>query len=223
MGRSNKREKVVTKRQSRELSRRFKPKPCHFCIEKIDWIDYKDVGLLRKYVSDRGKIRARKITGTCVQHQREISVAVKTARELILLPYSQRDFIIERSGHRGYGRNYNFEDEATLDDVMKSEQYIKSQESRQFKSSQFKESDSNRSSHKDASAIGEVDNGDYDEDLSFNPESDVEFTEEVMEDNDSEFDGITSEEVNVSAEVSATVDQTVNTDESKDPETEGSD
>ncbi len=132
MGRSNKREKVVNKRQARELSRRFKPKPCYFCTEKSEWIDYKDVNLLRKYVSDRGKIRSRRITGTCLQHQREISVAVKTARELMLLPYTQRDFTIERGPHRGYGRNYNLEDEATLDDVMNSEQYLKSQQKKQF-------------------------------------------------------------------------------------------
>jgi small subunit ribosomal protein S18 len=131
MGRSNKREKVVNKRQVRELSRRFKPKPCHFCTQKIEWIDYKDVSLLRKYVSDRGKIRSRRITGTCIQHQREISVAVKTARELMLLPYTQRDITLDRGTHRGYGRNYNLEDEATLDDVMNSEQYLKSQQKKQ--------------------------------------------------------------------------------------------
>lgn len=56
----------------------------------MDHIDYKDVHLLRKLVSDRGKIRARRVTGTCRQHQRQVAVAVKNAREMALLPYSTR-------------------------------------------------------------------------------------------------------------------------------------
>ena len=64
-------------------------KHCAFCRDKIP-IDYKDVSLLRRYVSDRGKIRARRVTGNCVQHQRGVATAVKTARELALLPYSSR-------------------------------------------------------------------------------------------------------------------------------------
>ena len=55
---------------------------------KIEVIDYKDVATLRKFVSDRGKIRARRVTGTCTQHQRDIAMAVKNAREVALLPYT---------------------------------------------------------------------------------------------------------------------------------------
>jgi small subunit ribosomal protein S18 len=62
-------------------------KPCPYCRDKIEQVDYKDVGALRKFVSDRGKIRSRRITGACRRHQRQIARAVKRARELALLPY----------------------------------------------------------------------------------------------------------------------------------------
>ncbi|MCX4096398.1 30S ribosomal protein S18 [Nocardia sp. alder85J] len=66
----------------------LKKKACTFCKEgKSIVIDYKDTALLRKYVSDRGKIRARRVTGNCVQHQRDIAIAVKNSREVALLPY----------------------------------------------------------------------------------------------------------------------------------------
>jgi small subunit ribosomal protein S18 len=55
---------------------------------KIDYVDYKDTALLRKFISDRGKIRARRVTGVSVQQQREIAKAVKNAREMALLPYT---------------------------------------------------------------------------------------------------------------------------------------
>ena len=55
---------------------------------KIESIDYKDTALLRKFISDRGKIRARRVTGNCVQHQRDVAIAVKNAREVALLPYT---------------------------------------------------------------------------------------------------------------------------------------
>ena len=62
-------------------------KSCYFCKEKIEHVDYKDVGMLRKFISDRGKIRTRRITGACRRHQNQIARAVKRARELALLPY----------------------------------------------------------------------------------------------------------------------------------------
>lgn len=67
-----------------------KKKYCQFCADKTDYIDYKDVALLRKFVSDRGKIRARRVTGNCAQHQRRVATAVKNAREMAILPYSTR-------------------------------------------------------------------------------------------------------------------------------------
>ncbi|MBI3647751.1 MAG: 30S ribosomal protein S18 [Actinobacteria bacterium] len=67
-----------------------KRKICIFCKDKIDYVDYKDVMTLRKFVSDRGKIRARRVSGNCVQHQRDVATAVKNARQMALLPYSAR-------------------------------------------------------------------------------------------------------------------------------------
>jgi small subunit ribosomal protein S18 len=68
--------------------RKPKKKICEFCKAKAPYIDYKDTALLRRYVSDRGKIRARRVSGNCSQHQRDIAVAVKNSREMALLPYS---------------------------------------------------------------------------------------------------------------------------------------
>ena len=68
--------------------RKPKKKVCQFCKEKVSYVDYKDTGLLRKFISDRGKIRARRVTGVTVQQQREIARAVKNAREMALLPYT---------------------------------------------------------------------------------------------------------------------------------------
>src|SRR5688500_11623088 len=80
-----------------------KKKPCIFCKERIDWVDYKDVNLLRRFMSDRAKIRARRVTGNCTQHQRDVAIAIKTARELALLPYATR-VATSRGGGRGGGR-----------------------------------------------------------------------------------------------------------------------
>jgi small subunit ribosomal protein S18 len=68
--------------------RKIKKKVCQFCKEKATSVDYKDTNLLRKFISDRGKIRARRVTGNCTQHQRDIASAVKNAREMALLPYT---------------------------------------------------------------------------------------------------------------------------------------
>ena len=62
-------------------------KPCQHCRDKIEQVDYKDVASLRKFVSEKGKIRSRRITGACRRHQGQIALAVKRARELALLPY----------------------------------------------------------------------------------------------------------------------------------------
>jgi small subunit ribosomal protein S18 len=62
-------------------------KSCHFCRDKVDQIDYKDFTSLRRHLSDRGKIRSRRITGACRRHQNQLANAVKRARELAFLPY----------------------------------------------------------------------------------------------------------------------------------------
>lgn len=74
-------------RTRRQEPRRMKPKPCLFCKESIERIDWKEAALLRKYMSDRGKIRGRRVNGNCPRHQREMATAIKNAREMALLPY----------------------------------------------------------------------------------------------------------------------------------------
>jgi ribosomal protein S18 len=73
---------------AKAVIRKPKKKVCVFCKEKVTYVDFKDTNLLRKYISDRGKIRARRVTGNCVQHQRDVATAVKNAREMALLPYT---------------------------------------------------------------------------------------------------------------------------------------
>jgi small subunit ribosomal protein S18 len=63
-------------------------KSCFFCKDKVEQVDYKNYNQLRRYVSEKGKIRSRRITGACRRHQRQVAVAVKRAREVALLPYA---------------------------------------------------------------------------------------------------------------------------------------
>jgi small subunit ribosomal protein S18 len=102
MARNNDRDRS-TRRAPRDTGRRTKKKICIFCKDHAEWVDYKDVNLLRKFMSDRGKIRARRVSGNCAQHQRDVATAIKTARELALLPYTQRT-TSERPSGRGPGR-----------------------------------------------------------------------------------------------------------------------
>ncbi len=88
------------KRAPKIDNRRVKKKPCSFCQHGVGTVDYKDLAQLRKYISDRGKIRGRRVSGNCQQHQRDVTDAIKTARELALLPYTQRT-VTERRGGRG--------------------------------------------------------------------------------------------------------------------------
>lgn len=90
------------KRAPKVDPRRVKKKPCALCQHGVTFVDYKDIAQLRKYISDRGKIRGRRVSGNCQQHQRDISEAIKTARELALLPYTQRT-VTERRGRGGRG------------------------------------------------------------------------------------------------------------------------
>ncbi|MEN6462716.1 MAG: 30S ribosomal protein S18 [Syntrophomonas sp.] len=68
--------------------RRKKRRQCNFCADKIENIDYKDLGRLRRYVTERGKILPRRITGNCANHQRQLTTAIKRARFMALLPYT---------------------------------------------------------------------------------------------------------------------------------------
>jgi small subunit ribosomal protein S18 len=82
--------------------RRGRPKVCVLCAQQVRWVDYKDTNLLRRFMTDRGKIKARANTGTCRQHQRGVAIAIKTARELAMLPYQVRTLAADKSaGRRG--------------------------------------------------------------------------------------------------------------------------
>jgi small subunit ribosomal protein S18 len=95
------RQSTSPRRAPKDTGRRGgKKKVCVFCKDHTEWVDYKDVNLLRRFMSERGKIRARRVSGNCAQHQRDVAVAIKTARELALLPYTQRT-VAERTGGRG--------------------------------------------------------------------------------------------------------------------------
>jgi small subunit ribosomal protein S18 len=76
---------------------------CSFCKEKIDEVDYKDVATLRRFVSDRGKIKTRRVSGACRRHQRQVATAIKFAREMALLPYTVSVSGDEKRGRRGRG------------------------------------------------------------------------------------------------------------------------
>ncbi len=80
--------------------RRGKPKVCLFCAEHITWVDYKDTNVLRRFMTDRGKIKSRSSAGTCAQHQRDVALAIKTARELAMLPYVVRTLAADKAGGR---------------------------------------------------------------------------------------------------------------------------
>jgi small subunit ribosomal protein S18 len=91
-------------RKGKDNGKKFKKKPCIFCKDRIDFVDYKDVNLLRRFMSDRAKIRARRVTGNCAQHQRDVALAIKLSRELALLPYAVR-VTSSRGGGRGGRRD----------------------------------------------------------------------------------------------------------------------
>jgi len=77
-------------RAPKEVNKKFKKKTSVLVTDKVEFVDYKDVNLLNRFVSDRSKIRNRRVTGNTVQQQRDIANAVKNAREMALLPYTKR-------------------------------------------------------------------------------------------------------------------------------------
>jgi small subunit ribosomal protein S18 len=105
VARSNDRGGNSSRRAPKDAGRRIKKKPCALCKDRVEWVDYKEVNMLRKYMSDRGKIRARRVSGNCTQHQRDVAIAIKTARELALLPYTQRTTTERPGGRGGRGRD----------------------------------------------------------------------------------------------------------------------
>jgi small subunit ribosomal protein S18 len=79
---------AMNARKGNGRQRRMKKKVCSFCMDKNAVIDYKDLGKLRKYITERGKILPRRISGNCAKHQREVTIAIKRARNIALLPFS---------------------------------------------------------------------------------------------------------------------------------------
>lgn len=88
-------------KQRKVEQRQPRRKYCQFCKEDVEFIDYKDTQLLRKYMTDRGKIKPRRVTGACTQHQHDIAVAIKRAREMALLPYTVT--VVSSRGGRNRG------------------------------------------------------------------------------------------------------------------------
>jgi len=74
-------------RDQKSFKNRKRKKVCAFCADKVEYIDYKDAAKLRKFISERAKILPRRITGTCAKHQRQLTTAIKRARQIALLPY----------------------------------------------------------------------------------------------------------------------------------------
>ncbi len=72
----------------RERGRKPKKKVCSFCVDKVETIDYKDAAKLKRYITERGKILPRRISGNCAKHQRQVTVAIKRARNIALLPFT---------------------------------------------------------------------------------------------------------------------------------------
>lgn len=82
---------VATEEQKVQQPKKYKKvakrKVCSFCVDHLDDVDYKDVAKLKRYITEKGKILPRRQTGTCAEHQRALTVAIKRAREMALLPY----------------------------------------------------------------------------------------------------------------------------------------
>jgi len=75
---------MIQKRRGRR-----KKRVCAYCADKIEFVDYKDIAKLRRFISERGKLLPRRVTGSCAKHQRAITAAIKRARHIALLPYTQ--------------------------------------------------------------------------------------------------------------------------------------
>jgi small subunit ribosomal protein S18 len=110
--------KPVRGRAPKDAGRKIKKKANVLTSEKVVYVDYKDVGLLQRFMSDRSKIRSQRLNGNTVQQQRELATAIKNAREMALLPYTKRVASVGR-GPRG-GRGPRVEDDAvdTIDNEI---------------------------------------------------------------------------------------------------------
>ena len=87
MAQPKQREEKTNTRRRQPANAMPRRRNCHFCRDKVEEVDYKNIAMLRRYISERGKIRSRRITGACRRHQIQVAAAVKRAREMALLPY----------------------------------------------------------------------------------------------------------------------------------------
>lgn len=94
-------QRTPSRRKSEDRDRRPRRKISILAQERVDWIDYKDVNLLRRFMSERAKIRARRVTGTDAQQQRAVARAIRIAREMALLPYAVRQVTNRNKGGKG--------------------------------------------------------------------------------------------------------------------------
>lgn len=78
---------MAYEKNDRRANKKGRRKVCAFCVDKVECIDYKDVNKLNRFTSERAKILPRRVTGTCAKHQRELTVAIKRARQVALMPY----------------------------------------------------------------------------------------------------------------------------------------
>ncbi len=107
------RERRNSKSAAADRRRPQKKKVSILNTEQVDWIDYKDVNLLRRFMSERAKIRARRVTGNSTQQQRQVAKAIRLAREMALLPYSVRQVTQRKGGRRDRGDRGELRDENT--------------------------------------------------------------------------------------------------------------
>jgi small subunit ribosomal protein S18 len=107
------RERRNSKSAANDRRRPQKKKVSILNTEQVDWIDYKDVNLLRRFMSERAKIRARRVTGNSTQQQRQVAKAIRLAREMALLPYSVRQVTQRKGGRRDRGDRGELRDENT--------------------------------------------------------------------------------------------------------------
>jgi small subunit ribosomal protein S18 len=107
------RERRNSKSAAADRRRPQKKKVSILNTEQVEWIDYKDVNLLRRFMSERAKIRARRVTGNSTQQQRQVAKAIRLAREMALLPYSVRQVTQRKGGRRDRGDRGELRDENT--------------------------------------------------------------------------------------------------------------
>jgi small subunit ribosomal protein S18 len=87
-----------------DYARKPKRRYCVFCKDHVEYVDYKDVTMLRKFMTDRGKIKPRRVSGNCAQHQHRVAIAIKRSREMALLPYTVSVVSTKADGKSSRGR-----------------------------------------------------------------------------------------------------------------------